>query len=133
MDVIVFPDVEQLVCDFLPDELAARSWDVTVGTRVPNPRPSKFVRVLAVGGVRRNLVQGNPTVVVEGWADKESDARNLCDLARALVVSMAQRDDLPSTVYRVDELSGVANLPDPDSAQSRYTVTLALLIRGSAL
>ena len=41
---------------------------VHVGTRVPEKRPATHVRVTRTGGGRGNLVQENPTVLVECWA-----------------------------------------------------------------
>lgn len=132
-EVIVAPDAEQLVCDWLQPELSARGRDVPVGTRVPSPRPAEFVRVIQSGGERPNLVQDRPTLLVEGWAASESAARSLTELARGLIRSMPGQQIDGVMVYRVDELGGPTNLPDPDSAQSRYTITLSLLLRASAL
>lgn len=132
-EVILAPDAEQLVCDWLQPELAARGRDVPVGTRVPNPRPAEFVRVVQSGGDRLNIVQVRPTLLVEGWASTESAARSLTELARGLIRSMPGQQIAGVMVYRVDELGGPSNLPDPDSAQARYTLTLSLLVRATAL
>lgn len=131
-EVVVFPDVEGLVCDWLPAELAARSRTVTVSTKVPNPRPAEFVRVIRTGGPQLNLVQDQPTLVVEAWAATESAAASLAELARALLKSTAGQQVGGVMVYRVDEIGGPQNLPDPDSAQARYVFTLSILLRGTA-
>lgn len=131
-EVIVFPDAEGLICDWLPGELADRGRTVTVSTKVPNPRPSEFVRVIRAGGPQLNLVQDRPTLIVEAWAATESAAASLAELSRALIKSTAGTVIGGVTVYRVDELGGPNNNPDPDSAQARYTVTLSMLLRGTA-
>lgn len=131
-EVVIFPDAEGLIVDWLPGELADRGRTVTVSTRVPNPRPAEFVRVLRVGGPQHNLVQDRPTLVIEAWATTESAAASLAELSRALIKSTAGTVIGGVMVYRVDEFGGPANHPDPDSAQARYVVTLSMLLRGTA-
>lgn len=131
-EVIVFPDVEKLLTDWLPAQLADYGHAVHVGTSVPNPRPAIFVRILATGGQRNNLVQDAPTVVYEAWAAKETDAVTVAQLTRALIVSLAGQTVGGVMVYRVNEFASPASLPDPLSSQTRYTGTVSILLRGYA-
>lgn len=132
-EAILFPDVEDVVATWLGPQLAAAGFPVPVGTRVPNPRPTEFVRLLATGGQRLNLVQGAPTLTVEAWAELETRASLLCRTALALIESMAGQVIDGVTVYRANDFGLPVNLPDPASAQVRYTSTGSIVLRGSAL
>ncbi|MFT9821152.1 hypothetical protein [Lysinibacillus sp. NPDC056185] len=128
---VEFPDVEALLCVWLRAQLAARGRPVPVATRVPNPRPPAFVTVQRHGGIRATRVSDSPQVGVECWGASDADAHDLAQLVRALLGSLPgqQLDGLP--VYRVQEWSGPANLPDPASEQPRYVFELQIHIRGS--
>jgi metal-dependent amidase/aminoacylase/carboxypeptidase family protein len=120
---VLFPDVEARIIAALPGLLATRGYpSIVVATRVPNPRPARFVRALVTGGDRRNLVQDAATVTLEGWAESETAANTLTRVARACLDLMGGAHDFGPPV----------NLPDPDSAQCRYTTTGALHVRGAA-
>lgn len=130
---VVFPDVEQLLIDALPSRLAAHGMTQPVGTRVPSPRPAEFFRVLVTGGSRQNLVEDNPTVTVEAWAQTESRASLMARTLRAVLESLAGQVIGGTTIYRARDFSAPVNLPDPTSAQVRYTSTGSILLRGTAL
>lgn len=124
-EVIVFPDVEQLVIDGIAPELAARGWVVPVTTRTPNPRPAEYVRVIRTGGVRVNLVLERAQITVEAFAEREARAERLAALVRGILPTL-------EAAYDVDEFSAPGNLPDPTTAQHRYTATYGVLVRGAA-
>lgn len=130
-EVIVFPDAEQVLGDWLAEQLAARGYDVQVGTRPPDPRPASFVTLQRTGGPRANLVTDAPLITVESWADQESAAHDLAQLVRGLLNSAAGRVTA-ATVYQVRESGGPGNLPDPVTAQARYTQTFEIRLRGTA-
>jgi hypothetical protein len=125
---VEFPDAERIVIDYL----AARV-GVPVSLTVPNPRPASFVTVQRVGGPRLNLVADDATLAVEAWAASPTAAKAVLGVARAHVLAMGRQvvDGVP--VYRVTEVGGPAYLPDPDSAQARYTLTVQVALRGVAL
>lgn len=132
-EVILFPDVEGLLADYLRAELGSRPGytDMSVSTKIPNPRPERFVRVMRTGGSTPSLVVDDATILVEAWANKESDAVALAQLCRGLMRVL----DVVSGVqfYRVDTFSAPANLPDPNSGQVRYTATYAVRVRGAGV
>lgn len=132
-EVIVFPDVEQLLVEWLPGRLQAAGITVTVVTAVPSPRPAEFVRVLRVGGTAAEFYRDRATMLVEAWAGLESRAYEIAAVCRGLINALPGFDigGYPP-VYKVEEASGPANLPDPTSAQHRYTATYALHVRGVA-
>jgi hypothetical protein len=118
MELITYPDVEALVVAVLAAGFAALDEDdLKVSTRVPNPRPAEFVKVICGGGLDETMVSEAAQITVEGWAKTEARAFELCDLARAIL--RAQDSDLRGA-------RGFAypqNLPDPVTDQVRYTST----------
>ena len=54
---------------------------VPVSTEVPPARPSSFIRVTATGGPTRNIVQVDPTFLVECWAASSVAAETLARAA----------------------------------------------------
>jgi len=125
-ELIVFGDTVALVASVL-----AAGCDVPTGTRVPTDRPSTFIRVIRTGGPRSNLVTDAAQITVESWADTDGEAHDLAQLARAVLHALPGDvvDGVP--VYRVEEFSGPADLPDPLSNQSRYSQTFAVHTRGA--
>lgn len=83
-----------------------------VGSRVPEVRPSAWVRVNATGGDRANLVQGVPAVLVECWAASEGAAARLAGDVWAHLDALNTNEALP-WVHRVG-LTLPVNFPDPD-------------------
>lgn len=105
--------------------------DETIGQRVPNPRPDRFVTLRRVGGVRRSLVSDAATITYECWGASEDDAAQLAQDVRMWLLAMPGHifdDDRP--VYSVTEVAGPAHLPDPRSAQARHVGTASVHLRG---
>lgn len=123
VEAVVFRDAEALVIAYLAPYLGG----VPVGTRIPDKRPSLFLRVLRTGGPRETLVSDRPQITLEAWADKETVALGLLQLARAW---LNRADGL---IFGVEELSGPGNLPDPTSAQTRYTMSFMVRTRGTVI
>lgn len=133
MEAVVYPDAAAVVASFLSAELDTHGDTAPVGSRVPNPRPSRFVVVRRLGGPRLNLVADNAMLGVECWGADEADAHDLAQLCRALVHSLAHghHDGIP--IYGVTEVAGPGSLPDPLSDSPRFTFTVQVAMRGSAL
>lgn len=133
METIAFPDIEAVLIGWLDDVLDG--YDVTspVSTRVPNPRPSRFIRIQRTGGPRRTLVTDGAQVTVEVWDDNAPGAAATARIVRAVLLA-ARNVTTPSgdLIYRVEEFSGPALLPDV-SGQPRYSWTVRLHVRGTAL
>jgi len=133
METIVFADPVTVTIAALNAGLAgAGQPGVTAYGRVPNPRPSKFVRVLRLGGPRRDLVTDAAMLTIEAWADNDPDSAALAQAARAVVNAMEGKVIAGTTVYTVTEFSGPGNLPDPDTTQSRHTWIVEVATRGLA-
>lgn len=117
-EIVTFPDVEALVVSVLNAELPAHGEaTVKASTRVANPRPSEFIKILVGGGQDETKVSESALITIEGWAKTEARARRLCDLARAIVRSQ------DGDIRGARGFSYPQNLPDPVSDQVRYTST----------
>lgn len=132
-EVIVFPSETDALIVYLREQLEELADGAEVHARIPNPRPARFVTLRRIGGVRTNLVIDTATIVVEAWGDDEDAARDLANLARALLHAAAGTTQSGVRIYRVGEFGGPANLPDPDSDQARFVFTLTVGVRGTAL
>lgn len=126
--VSVFPDAELLISGHLDEVL-----DATVGTKVPNPRPSPLVVVRRVGGPRLNPVADDALLTIESWAADPSDAHDLAQLARAHVHALRGQVVAGAAVYRTADAAGPQSLPDPLSDEPRYSFTVSVALRGAAL
>lgn len=98
---------------------ALLSLGVPVSTKVPNPRPAAFIRISRAGGLRANLVQEQPSVIVECWSDDSVQAFGLAASAwSAMESAFGPELDATSPVW----------FPDPDSTQARYQFTASPLV-----
>lgn len=130
--VVIFPDVEALLVDYLTAEFAGRGVDASAHTQIPADRPARFVTIPRVGGPARNRVVDMATISVDSWGDRPKDAHDLAQLVRMLFHRLPGMvlDGYP--VYRVTEFTGPGNLPDNQSRQSRYTQSFSVFVRGFA-
>lgn len=109
--------------------------NMQVGTRIPNPRPAEFLRVISAGGGSRDLVTDEATLAVEGFATSEGRARFLCASAIAHAQA-AGRDGWMGGVpcYGVRAASLPANLPMPSVPDMfRYTATIVVALRRASV
>lgn len=137
---VVMPSATRVLVEFFTEQFAATQHfdDVVVLGRTPAPRPDRWLLVRSVGGHRRDVVTELASMTLEGWAGTDiapapSDAGMICHVARALlwaaqgtVVGTTHR----TTLSRVVDLAGPADLPDPVSGQSRTTCTVQVAMRG---
>lgn len=122
---VLFPPVVATIVDYLNSLIAP----VEARSKIPDPRPAKFVLVKRTGGPRDSIVTETAQVTIEAWADSSVDAEDLALTCRAHLQALAGF----GSFYRVDEFSGPADLPDPQSHQSRWTWTIAVQQRGHLL
>lgn len=94
-----------------------------VGTRLPNPRPPKFVRLQRTNGFQRNMIQERATLLFECWGATDTEAWLL---AVAVHEAFNGRDPLEQNGIEFEErvVSSPVNYPDPSTASPRYTFTL---------
>lgn len=130
---VIFPNAAAVCTTFLRSALATRGQNVTVATRIPNPRPDRLVVAHRIGGPRRNAVVDDAMISFECWAPTHAAAHDLAALVRALVFSMRGQTIASTSVYRVIETAGPADVPDPTSQVPRYVWTATVSVRGRAL
>lgn len=128
--LILFPDAVSVVIEHLTDTLPDYGETCPVVKETPNSRPSRFVQVFRTGGPRHNLVVDGAQLTIECWATTAAEAADLASLVRGAL--LAVRSDVVGTVtfYKVDELAGPADLPDPQSQQARMTWSVIAYVRG---
>lgn len=120
---VEFPDVELEVCDRLRNPLIG----LPVVVDIPSTRPAEFLRVLRTGGPRETLTTEAAQITVEAWAQSKARAALILSQARAIL----NRSE--GTIFGVREFSGPANLPDPTTAQIRFTMSFQIRARGTAV
>jgi hypothetical protein len=121
-EIITFGDIEYALVIHLTDTLD----DVPVSATVPKVRPATFVTVRRLGGPKRNMVVDSPLVTFECWADTGGNAYSLASLVRGIINALPGEVIEGINIYRVEEASGPAMLPDPDSNQMRYVFTASI-------
>jgi hypothetical protein len=126
--VVVFPDAVLVVADYLRSVLAG----VRVETKVPDPRPTEFIRVRRIGGPRKNLFLDRPRIDIECWSGSEGDAADFMMRVRPYVLAMAGKRGT-TTVYDVAEISGPMWLPDDATSHPRYAFAVDFTTRGTRL
>jgi hypothetical protein len=126
MTAVLFPDAVDLVITHLDPDIA-----VPVLPRIPSPRVASFVTVTRTGGVRRTIVSDNPVLTFEAWAESDEDAADLAQLVRQSLHEMPGTVVNGVAVYRVEEVSGLASFPDPESLAPRYRFAASVHLRGS--
>jgi hypothetical protein len=117
---VVFPDATKTVIDYLSSVLGG----TTVCGRVPNARPTEFVRVERVGGPRETRVSEAARFVVEAWAATDGRAAELLNDARGHLFDLDT-----GVLFGVDEYGGPTRLPDPTTNMCRYTASLTIRVR----
>lgn len=117
-------DVEQAIIDEL-------SSAYIVSTSIPENKPNIFVRIIAGGGRKRDLVTDSPVVVVEVFAKLESAARNAAADIVARLELAARKGQLGTETCYGLEIAGVPqNYPLPNvPTHKRYVTTIAPALR----
>lgn len=118
--MLVPSDIEADVVAFLTPHLPG----VTVATEVPRDRPDRIVVVSATGGWRRNLVQVNPTVLVEAWAPDTVSARDLA--ARVWSLMTDEGAEWPPHVVKANP-DLPRSYPDALTTNPRYQFLATIL------
>ena len=132
-EVVVFTDAEALTVAYLRAQLTARGDTARVATEVPNPRPTRLVKVTRTGGPAVYPATDTPTITVQCWDDDTVDASGLCRLTRALLWALPADATHGADIRKVVEVGGPAFFPDPATDLPRYQFSVQLNVRGAAL
>ncbi|MGW4634337.1 hypothetical protein [Nocardia sp. NPDC004415] len=140
---VLFPDIEQVLVDYLTAQFAAVSDPANAVTRVPDPRPTRLVRVNRndrkarvdvedrEGRRSAQLILDRPRVVLE-CTDDAGAAATLAALVRS-ILSAAAPGYLGTVWCDQVEDAGMENDTDPATAAPRYTLVADLIVRGTVL
>lgn len=138
-ELIVFPDVEDLVRLHLRDRLAAHpSWTSArvFAATLPATLPPLSVLVRRTGGVPRDLVTDRPRVTLECRSAKTAgQAARLAAFVSAVIAAAGREGELATaTLYTATEVSGIYLDPDPvHVTHHRYSATFELAVRGDVV
>ncbi|MGO3649351.1 hypothetical protein [Agrococcus casei] len=117
-ELLIPTDDEAMAVAELSDRM-----DVHMGTRVPNPLPEEFGRIVSTGGAGRDLVTDSPTLALEGFATTETRARRISAEMIAHLQAAGRAGSLGGApCYGVRVVALPANLPMP-SVPTRYRFT----------
>lgn len=137
---VIMPNAEKVLVAFFEAAFAELDGfdDLEVWSRIPDPRPDRWLLVRRVGGGRRDQICDNPMMAIEAWSGSKaeprpSDAHDVCQTALALLHGARGQAIAGTTLSRIEDVAGPANLPDPTSEQPRYTTTVSVVLRGTAL
>lgn len=124
-DVASFVDVEGwLTANLTPG--------CPVGTKPPTPRPSRFVRVLVLGGPgRANRISETVTVSIESYDSTETAAQQLAQANRDQINGWQGRNVGGAHIKTVTEDSRPGNLPHPTIPGARYVQQFSIHLRGT--
>lgn len=123
MPPVKFRDVEAMVGAFLRARLTP-----PVSTKVPNPRPKRFVRAWRTGGAASNRALEVAQVTITCTAGDSVTASQ--DALDARHVLHHEYTAMP-LVRGVEDVSGPYFDPDPDTGEDRYTLTVRLRVRAA--
>ena len=131
--MLVPPDAEAAITAELTDGLAAAGLPpVPIASQLPaEPLPGSFLRVLAAGGLDRDPVTDQPTLIVECYSDDPAIAARTAILARGVLMTAAGVGMLGGTpCYGVRLVEGTVNLPNDDVPDRvRYAFTISTDLR----
>lgn len=125
---VLFGDVEQSVITWMQDQLTERVSDRPASV-TPAMRDAGFVVVERLGGPRTSLVAEDATLTIEAWAADWVAANDLALRARQAIHSIKGENIEGLTFYLVNEFSGPARLPGPDSKTPRVVFTVSTRVR----
>lgn len=121
-------------------EAAAITWltgklgtGVAIHTKVPAPRPEKFVKVIRTGGHRLDLAYYEAQLTFECWATNEDDAGDIANLAYGNLFAAAGQEAGSIFIRKVVEVGGIVNSQDPESTTCRYMFTAGVQGRMAVL
>lgn len=121
MDLIIFPDVDVLVGDYLTAGLALQGEALHVSTQ-ESTEHREYIRIRSTGGGQAALTLDDAQVTIECFADDETRAMHLATLSRAIVQYMGR--DNKSGVLAILGDSRPVILPHPSGlARATFTFT----------
>lgn len=101
---------------------------------IPNPRPTKFVKLEPAGGDDLSVVHDGQNMVVDSWGATSREAFDLAQDVRAYLSAMRNHQSTNGQlIYSANGLGGVVWMPDPDAKAPRYRQNFRFVTRGRAI
>jgi hypothetical protein len=120
VEILQTTDGVAVVVAYLKGQFTAHSETASVGSKIRDPRPAKFVKVRLMGGFRPDQGRHAPMITFECWAADDVTASDLGRLTEALIDAMPDQHD---ACTRVVQVGGLINQPDPVSGSPRFVFT----------
>ena len=128
--MIVDPDSEQLLIDYLAERLPPLGVDWPVGDRAPIG-PTSYIVLIRTGGARRDLVTDQAQITIDTVSGDSGSAAHVANLVRALINDLWGGVALGGhPVYQVNELSGPYSNPTRTDL-FRYSQSFLVAIRAA--
>lgn len=99
--------------------ILASSLPVPVSTEVPEYRHERFVTVQRIGGGMQNAVTDRVQLAIQGWAETQLAAEQLCLDCEAALSAMVCTPFHGVMIRHFREVTAPLNFPD-ESKQPRY-------------
>jgi hypothetical protein len=127
--MILDPDVEQLVIDFLNGALPGQGiTDYPAADRVPDG--AKSITVIRTGGIRRDLVTDEAQITIDVRGPTNSQVVTVINTARMLLNDLWGSVLDGHAVYTVRELSGPYSNPTSTDL-TRYSQSFLVAVRAT--
>ena len=130
--MIVDPDVEHLLINYLNTALPDHGCTIPVADRVPpGGGDIPAITLVRTGGARRDLVTDEAQITVDARDVDNAAAITALILVRALLNDLWGQALAGHQVYTVRELTGPYSNPTTTSELSRYTQSFLVAVRAS--
>lgn len=127
--MIVDPDVEHLLINYLNATLPGYGVTLPVADRVP-PNNEPVATLIRTGGTRRDLVTDQAQITVDVRHRDNEQAITALNVIRAVLNDLWGRQISGHAVYTVNELSGPYSNPTA-SELFRYTQSFLVAVRAT--
>lgn len=122
---MTFPNAVAAIRAYLESKATSASDPMVISGEVPNPRPSRLVRLVQAGSTLLSPAHRDVRVVVECWEVSIYEADRLADLVQSWLCGM---HTVNGTVPQGPDgwLGGPYSQSDPDSGCPRSVMTVIL-------
>lgn len=132
LDLVAPPDAEAEIAGHLAARLGALGDMAAVSTHIPNPAPTRIVRVIRAGGGKIDVITDAPLIILECCDDDEVAAADLARKVRAIMFQSAPGYVRNVWCSRIHEAGAVFE-PDLETLKPRYVITAEWFLQCSIL
>jgi hypothetical protein len=121
VEVIAPGNFEGVAVTWLTGKLGS---GIGIHSRVPDPRPASFVKVIRTGGHKVDLAYYEAQLTFECWGPDEDTAGNLAALTYGQFFAVAGEIVNGIFIRKIVEVGGIVNDQDQASTTPRYVFTV---------